>query len=360
MRPPSKRCPDWYWRAVKYEGGREQTVWTGRATREEAERTVVALMAAGELGVKRQQQEDIRTIRDLMECWLGAQEQRADLAPLTYRNYERVAKKLAKAIGGVAISAVHRGTLERYRDGRLGGGGAPSTVGLEFQVLQSAWRWGQDLGFCPLHRIPTPRLPKATRYNRRTPTRGEVAQAVAQMHGWPRLAVVLLYATGARPGEVTHLKWGDVDLQRGLVRLGLYEGARKTGERTVPIPPETVEELKAWGSGEADTHILRDAPSRAARGLGAYVKTACKRAGIEPWSPMGLRRLAEDELYRRVGDPSAAAAYLGHSPVMAMKHYRRATAQDLRSAMEKAEMGRIPRGEVIELDPRTQTAHKKG
>lgn len=359
IRPPSKRAPEWYWRAVRYVNGREETVWTGRASREEAERTVAALVAGGDLG-PREKVAEVRTVRDLLECWVGAQEQRHDLAAHTFRGYKQAAGRVAEGMGDAALHALHRGTLERYRDQRLRAGGAPSTVGLEYQVMRSAWRWGQDLGFCPHHRLPTLRLPKESRYSRHTPSRGDVAQVLAALEGWQRVAVLLLYATGARPGEVTFLRWGDLDLDAGLVHLGRHEGARKTGERTIPIRPEVVRELRAWGPGEPGALVLRDQPETAKAVLGFYLRRACEQAGIEPWSPMGLRRLAEDELYRRVGDPSAAAAMLGHSPEMALKHYRRATADDLRRAMETAELGKVPAGEVIALEPRTRTAHKTG
>jgi integrase len=362
IRPPSKRCPEWYWRAVCYVSGKEETVWTGRATREEAKRIVNARMASGELFADRggQEQEEITTLKDLLECWLGAQEQRADIAANTFPAYKKSAERLEKAIGAVLITGLHRGSLERYRDQRLREGAAPSTVGHELQVLRSAWRWGQDLGACPHHRLPSVRLPKERRYNHRTPTRGDVAKVLEELDGWQRLAVLLLYATGARPGEVTHLTWDDLDLERGLVHLGRHDGARKTGERTVPLSASVLEELEAWGQGERQGYVLRDEPDTARSVLGYYVKQACKRAGIEHWTPMGLRRLAEDELYRRVGDPSAAALFLGHSPEMAMRHYRRATVTDLREAMRAAELGKVPAGEVIDLKARTKTAHTSG
>jgi len=351
MRAPSKRCPDWYWRAVCYVNGKEETVWTGRASRKEAERTVAALLASGDLFADKQQQ-PIITMRDLLECWVGSQKQRADLAANTYRGYERSSVRLVKAMGDVLISGLHRGSLERYRDQRLRAGAAPSTIGLELQVLRSAWRWGQDLGFCPHHRLPTPRLPKERRYSHHTPTRGDVATVLELLDGWQRMAVLLLFATGARPGEVTHLRWEDVDLERGLVHLGRHVGARKTGERTVPLAASILDELEAWGQGKRTGLVLRGEPETARSVLGFYVRQACKRAGIEHWTPMGLRRLAEDELYRRVGDPSAAALFLGHSPEMAMRHYRKATTTDLRQAMEAAELGKVPSGQVLRFASR--------
>jgi len=326
--------------------GKEETVWTGRADRETAKRIVNAKMASGELFADRGG-EEITTAKDLLECWLGAQKRREDIAANTYRSYHNSCGKLSKGLGEVPIGALHRGSLERYRDRRLREGGAPSTVRLELRVLCIAWGWGQDLGYCPSARLKPPKLSTTPRYSRRTPTRGDVAKVLDQLDGWPRLAVLLLYATGARPGEVTHLRWDDLDLERGLVHLGRHKGARKTGERIVPIRREIVRELEAWGQGGREGYVLRPEPDTAKSVLGHWIRRAADRAKVERFSPMGLRRLAEDELYRRVGDPSAAARFLGHSPRMALEHYRRVNAMDLRDAMEAADLGRVPAGEVV-------------
>jgi hypothetical protein len=119
-------------------------------------------------------------------------------------------------------------------------------------------------------------------------------------------------------------------------------------------------ELRALGPGEPAALVLHADPASAVSILGHRIRDACGAAGIEPWSPMGLRRLAEDELYRRVGDPSAAPRFLGHGPRIALEHYRRVTSLDLRAAMESADLGKVPAGEVIELKPRTGIAHKAG
>ena len=40
----------WYWQAVRREGGKQITVWTGWGTRDEVRRTLAALVAGGRAG----------------------------------------------------------------------------------------------------------------------------------------------------------------------------------------------------------------------------------------------------------------------------------------------------------------------
>lgn len=349
IRPPSKRAPEWYWRAVRYVEGREETVWTGRASREEAERTVAALVAGGDLG-RREKPAEVRTLRDLLECWVGAQERRQDLAAATFVNYRRAASSVAERIGAVEIGATHKGTLERYRDQRLGEDCAPSSLRVEYQVLRSAWRWGQDMGLCPARRLDVPKVNGGRVTNGRTPTRGDVAKVLADLQArgsWAYLATLLLLATGARVGEVTHLRWADVDLAEGWLFLGRHDGARKTGEREVPFEAEVRRALEAAGPGRPGDLVLGQEPMHARSTLGLILKRACKRAGVQPFVPGGLRRLSEDEMYRAHRDPSVAAALLGHSEQTALRFYRKATRADLRAAVREVALGKVPAGEVV-------------
>ena len=65
---------------------------------------------------------------------------------------------------------------------------------------------------------------------------------MGQLHTpWHRLAVLLMWATGARPGEVCAATWGD--LSGDLLTLGNHDDARKTGARRVPLPPPVLAAL---------------------------------------------------------------------------------------------------------------------
>ena len=294
--------------------------------------------------------EPVSTVHDLLEVWLGSLVGKTVPGARTQANYTRASLNLKRGIGKVLLDRLDADTLDRYAGTRMGDGAAPSTVRFDLQVLRSAWRWGHGHGFCRTATLPTVRLPDRRAYNDRTPTRGEVAQVLDQLDGWHRLALLLCYTTGARVSEIMALRWGDVETSNGLLHLGRHPGARKSGERVFPLPLEVLGELGEPGApdatvlgipGELDGGRLRHALTR-----------ACERTEVLPFTPHGLRRLATDELYRKVGDVSAAAAILGHSPEVALRYYRKASLEDLRAAVVQAGLGTLPRGEVVALEER--------
>ncbi len=334
----------WYWRAEVYSAGKTETVWTGWAVRDAASLRLAELIAAGGLeGPKRREANEIHTLGDLMEVWVGMQEDRRDLSPHTLHAYTNGARHLKGTLGEVRIDRVDLSTLQRYRDARLRTA-ASGTVDLELGILRMAWRWGRELGACPARELPRVRLKVKAARNRRTPTRADIARVDEHLSGWPRVAFQLLFGTGARIGAISRLKWRDVDLDSGLIRL-----VGKTGAREVPIAPELVALLREWG-GDTPTPgawVLGVRPVSVGGLRVRYLPRACEAAGVEPFTPHGLRRAAVDALLRAGVDVGTAAALLGHSPKVMLEHYRKATIDDRRRAVTAARLGTLPAGTVI-------------
>ena len=80
---------------------------------------------------------------------------------------------------------------------------------------------------------------------------------------WP---ILLALATGARRGEICALRWRNVELDRGLIRVvesvkrirgGTIRGSTKGGHaRTVTLPRSTIDELREWRREQAE-QLLR-------------------------------------------------------------------------------------------------------
>lgn len=85
----------------------------------------------------------------------------------------------------------------------------------------------------------------------------QVRGVLGGLKGTPIFApVVLLLSTGMRRGELMALRWGDIDLEAGKLKVersvektkvhGLREKAPKTrhGRRTISLPPIAIEALR--------------------------------------------------------------------------------------------------------------------
>lgn len=354
VRVRALRGPDaegrWYWQATGYDPTtrKRPTLWSGWASAARAEREVVALLHSGQgaLPAPAPDGEAIKTVADLLEHWYATQEQRSDLRPASVRIYRYAARHIVgSSIARRPVRRLRRADLERYRDLRLSQGAATLTVSKELRVLRAAWSWFLDLTGRPNLTLPKVTL-KVTRARPRvTPTRPQILAVLAELDGWARTAMVLLYATGARPGEIRDLRWGALDLRARTVSL---DG--KTGPRTVPLSADAVREVaqvRPQGVGP-EAPVLSCTRSTFDSAFGPHVlRKACADAGVPRFTPYGLRRAAVDTMARAGVDIGTAAAITGHSPEVMLRHYRGVTEDDKRRAAEVACLGEIPEGRVV-------------
>lgn len=340
----------WYWRAeLHLDDGR--TLWTGWASRTEAQQIVAEIVAGGIAPKKAKASdgmhpEDVRLVADLLDVWIGMQEQRADIVERSLIVYKRSADRLEEVIGHVPLAQLRQRTLELYRDTQLGKGLAPRTVATDLERLAAAWKWGRAVAVVPPEDLPvvTVRLPSSPK---RTPSAGEVARVIDAISiPWRRLAVRLLYATGARIGEIAFLTWDDVDLEEGVLYL---DG--KTGPRMAPLLPEVVAELREWRASmhPPTLEVLGVTYNTVRVNVQRALDEACTAAGVRRFTSHALRRAAVDHLQRCGVDVATAAALLGHTPGTMLKYYRQASASDVRAAVLRSRLGALPEGKVIQM-----------
>ena len=344
-----------YWRAERYAGGKSESVWAGWATAEQALSTVARLVG----GIAPTEREGT-TVRDLLELWIGRQEDRRDarqLSPNTVRAQTNAAEHLVTHIGAVLCTRVDVRVLERMLAARAKEGGAPLTIQQELVALRCAWRWGRDVGHVDgeLVRVSFKAEPVSEKH---TPTRADVAAVLPHLVGWRRMVVELLAATGCRVGEVAALRVEDLHLVDGEMRV-----KGKTGARNVKLPPPTVRHLAAWVEDRSAGKLWTvDAPTVIHK-LGSALTEACAAAGVRRFTPHGIRRLVRALLRRSGADASVSAGMLGHSPLVMMRYYDQVDADEEVSAMRLARLGYLtPEDEkVVELQtlsPRTTPAHQ--
>lgn len=292
----------------------------------------------------------VDTVEDLMSFWVARQEDRADLAEATKRMSKQAGVHITRTIGHVRLDRLGQRELEHHRDARMRehvidkwkrdrGPAAPETVSHELRLLRSAWKWGRSIGLSPEKDLPSIRIVPA-RKTKRTPTPAEVAATMTEMRPRYRLVVTLLWCTGARISEILGLQWKDVDIDSGVLRV---DG--KTGPRTVPLTVPALRMLKGVPEAERTGRLLEVARAS----VTCAIDDACEKAGVEHWSPHGLRRLAVDEMARARVDIGTAAAITGHTPVTMLRFYRQSTAADMAMAVQLAKLGYAPEGKVIPM-----------
>jgi integrase len=157
---------------------------------------------------------------------------------------------------------------------RLHKGRAAGTTNRYLSAMRATWNWGRASGLVPQDLLWPSRLmlpePKGrTRYL----SDGELAallKAAAQQSPVLYAAIVVSLATGVRQGELLRLKWGDVDLDGGSIRVLETKNATP---RSVHLPSAAVEALR----------VLKRAPV-----VGQHVFTTAEG---QPFAKMTLRPL---------------------------------------------------------------------
>ena len=153
----------------------------------------------------------------------------------------------------------------------------------------------------------------------------------------------LLYATGARVGELCGLNIGDIDYNRNTIRV-LGKGNK---ERVIPMGKPAIKAVQVWlKSGREE---LVSAQSELAVFLGARGKRIDQRTvrtvvyealsaieGIERMGPHALRHSAATHLLEGGADLRTVQEILGHASLATTQIYTHVSTQRLQKVFKQA------------------------
>jgi integrase len=323
--------------------GKRRRVWsTGFPTRKAAEVALRAELSRRDQGIVLEPER--LTLAEYLERWLAHVATVRE--PSTVHRYgELLRGHVCPTLGGVqlrALTPLHvqqlyaRLAVDGRRDGA--GGLGPRTIGhvhrALHRALKQAVRW-QLVARNVCADLEPPSVPDAGMV---TLTADQARQLLEHADGWLHIMVMLGAATGARRGELLALRWSDVDLDAGTVRiarsLGLVAGrlhwkAPKNGEgRTIVLGPSVVAELRRHRAAQAERRLeygpayhadldlvvakIDGAPIRPDYASQAF-RNLVRRAGLPATVHVHtLRHSAASFLAAAGVPPSDIAAQLGH------------------------------------------------
>ena len=192
-----------------------------------------------------------------------------------------------------------------------------STVHRRVSILRTAYSWAVRMRVLTGNPLMTLRIAKpATR--RITPPSTKEARLlynVAAPH--IRRVIVLGMATGARigPSELFRLKWSDIDIETGIIRMpNAHKGALDEA-RDVPIRDDVLALLREWQEEDARTgyEYVIAYKGRPVRSISSGWHNALKRAGItRRIRPYDLRHAFASLALMHGADIKSVAETMGH------------------------------------------------
>ena len=251
---------------------------------------------------------------------------------------------------GVApLSITHR-QMRSYLTELVRAGYSPRTIARHLSSLRGLYRWMLREGRCPsaaVAAVSSPRLPKTLP---KTMTDDD-ARALLETCGGDdpvdlrdRAFLELLYATGARIGELAALRLGDVDAGAAQVRL-FGKGSK---ERIVPVYATALERVRSYvelgrpalarpgRSGDALLLSTRGNPM-SADALRTRFERRVAQAHLDPsLTPHAMRHTFATELLAGGADLRSVQELLGHESLATTQIYTHLSIDRLKEATRVA------------------------
>ncbi|MGH2963955.1 MAG: tyrosine-type recombinase/integrase [Solirubrobacterales bacterium] len=249
--------------------------------------------------------------------------------PSALRGYEQSLRaRIVPELGHLRLSSVTRAHVQNFVDQLVAKGKSPSTVRNALLPLQTIYR--RALSRSEVLVNPTVGLALPANRGRRQRV-AHPAEAKALLEALPpedRPAWAIALYAGLRRGEIKGLRWGDVDFERGLIRVeqgwddreGPIEPKSRAGRRRVPLAKPLRSLLaghKLQSSGGEEDLVFGSGADRAidTLKLTRRAKGRWKAAGLNPIGLHECRHTYAALMIAAGVNAKALSSYMGHSSI---------------------------------------------
>ncbi len=309
------------------------------ATRQDVQRKLTAALRDLHQGISPTPQQE--TVAAYLTRWLG-DVVRPTVRPKTHHSYAQLVRlHLAPGLGHYRLAQLGPQHVQAFLNARQAAGLSPRTVQYLRAVLRRAL--GQALKWGLVARnIVTLTDPPRVRRPEVQPLGPEQARTFLATVRGDRLEALyaVAVALGLRQGEALGLRWQDVDLDAGTLRVAValqwLDGAHQLVEpksarsrRTLPLPPTVVAALRAHRARQLEERLKVGSywqdrglvftttlgTPLDARNLTRWYKGLLARAGLPSLRFHDLRHTAASLLLVQGVAPRVVMETLGHSQI---------------------------------------------
>jgi integrase len=247
--------------------------------------------------------------------------------PSATRSYEAALRDhIVPRLGRTRLADVQHRDVQPIADDLLAEGRDPSTIRNALMPLRVIFRRAVEDGDLVVNPCTHLRLPAVRGRRERIASPEEAQRLLGALpeHDRPIWATAL-YA-GLRRGELMALRWTDVDLASGVIRVEWaydekehveIEPKSRAGRRTVPIVGALRDILVEHKANQARTDLLvfgGDAPFQPSN-VWRRAQRAWKRAGLKPIGLHEARHTFASVLIAAGVNAKAITTYMGHASI---------------------------------------------
>ena len=252
---------------------------------------------------------------------------------------------LRPTFGAMAAARVATSDLRRFTEARLEAGAAAATVNRALALLRRAYNLGRKASPPKVARMLNFEMLAEQNSRQGFFEHEEYRAILRELPAHLQPILTFAYFTGCRRGEILGLKWSQVDLQSGIVRLPPTATKNRDG-RIIPLTAEVVGALEMQKTRrelfhpEAERVFCFD-DGQPITGLSSAWRIACRRAGFVDATnkPTKLlhdcRRSAVRNMVRSGTSEKVCMAISGHKTRSIFDRYDIVSEKDLMAAAKR-------------------------
>jgi integrase len=274
------------------------------------------------------------TVDDLLTLY--ASQYLPNKAPVTQYYQGRLLHRFAHYFGPLPLEALTPLVLRSWADHlrlRL----SPGTVRQYLEVLSAVLTVAvEDLGWLhvhPMRKVPKPPASPARQRILAPDERASLLKACAESQNpWLSTAVSLSLMTGLRRGQLFGLRWQDVDMERGVLRV---VETKNRVRHPLPVPRAGLALLAELRGEASDAAWLFTGTRRPGAFPGEQSwQTALRRAGIEGFRWHDLRHTFASWMLMSGASLAEVSELLGHTSLAMTRRYSHFTPSHLMARVE--------------------------
>ncbi|MFC1609708.1 tyrosine-type recombinase/integrase [Myxococcota bacterium] len=255
------------------------------------------------------------------------------------------AEHLIRHLGKAKAAHLTLHDIDGYRDCRLtektcrGGAPSPATLDREIELLKRMLNYAVKCGWLPTNPIATAKLLRKPNVRRSVVDERQLAKLIEGAGELLRPILLAAYDTGMRKEEILDLRWSQVDLREGTIRLAPQD-TKSEHARVIYLTTRVLEALRSIPRHIKSEHVfVNPRTEKKWKDIRKAFRSACKAAKLKGVWFHDLRRSFVTNARRRGVSESVVMKMSGHRTRNVFDRYNVISEDDLKDAVRRIEGG---------------------